>query len=227
MSIGGSVRLKTVGSICAGLILFIALAVWGGRWSARKDERVRIAIEALGEAQEHARLARTVASVALADAERLDSAAKALDAKAKREEAAADGYKRIADSLNKEFEKRAADSPPDCAPVIESARLTIATRDREIGSLRISLGAATHRGDTLEKALALLKPATAGLIAADAKLDTAATNVSEEVRPKFLRRMVNAIAEFGRPKFGVGATCGYDIHGKLNCVGGPSLGWTF
>ncbi len=218
---------RTMLYLGAGLALLIFAAVQGYKWAARKEDQVRVAVEGLNEANEHARVARSVASVALADAERLEGVAQAYKDSSAQRRAAADGFKKEADSLKREFEIKAANAPADCAPVIESARLTFARKDAEIGSLRFSLGAANHRGDTLEAALIKLRPATSGLIDASAKVDTAATKLADTVRPAFFKRMVNAIADFGRPKFGVSVVGGVDLQGKLNAVAGVSLGWTF
>lgn len=219
---------RTVTYAFAALVVLIALSVWGAKWAARKDERIRAAIEGMTAARVDARAARTVASQALASAAHLDTVANAYKDTSATRLAQANGFKHDADSLKREFEKLAGEAPDTCAPVVASARLAIAKKEQENGALRLSLGAAIHRGDTLEKALLTVTPATAGLIHADAKLDTAATKVANEVRPKFLRRMVNAVADFGRPKIGIGVGGTYDpLDGKVH--GGPTLflGWTF
>lgn len=212
----------------ASLVALIALSVWGSKWAAWKDERVRVAIADLNLAQQETRDARAKAQRADDYAGKLMPVIDALRDSTEKWKARAADSKRRTDSLRNAFETVADAAPDTCQPVIQAARETILSQGLTIGSLQKALALSDSGLFALAHLVTdSLRPAIRDLIHADAKLDTAATNVAKEVRPKFLRRMVNAIADFGRPKLGLSATCGLDIHGKYNCVGGPSIGWTF
>lgn len=208
----------------AAFVAVIALAVWGAKWSARKDERTRAAIDAMNVARGDARAARADAERANAYAGRLMPLVSALTDSADKWKARAVTSQHMADVANRAFESAATVAPDTCAPVITAAREKITADGVTIGSLRNALGLAERARDTLIRLVTdSLRPAIASLVRADAKLDTAGKKLVAAVKPKWYAKLWQL-----RPKIGTGLGATYDLQdGRFH--GGPTLflGWTF
>lgn len=218
---------RTLLYLGAGLVVLIILAVQGYKWSARKDERVRDAVEETRAALDRERETRAALELTLADSARQQRVADSLAEKSRRDSRAAAIAEAKAKEANARFEALAALSPPECLPLIVEARATIKEQGLTIASLTSSRDAEKQRADGLQITVNDLRSKAAAHVGASARVDTAATKLAATVRPAFFKRMVNAIADFGRPKFGVSVVGGVDLQGKLNAVAGVSIGWTF